>query len=317
MPSSKLEDLRLGDEWIIGQRGPRNSVDPSRPYAVTVEPELGADGNVADVATVFITNRECPFRCLMCDLWKNTTTHRVPDGAVPGQIEIALPQAPSAQRVKLYNSGSFFDSQAIPRSDGARIADLLAGLQTVTVESHPRLINERCTEFAAMLEPELEVAMGLETVDPDVLPHLNKRMTLSDYESATRFLNDIGVRVRAFILLRTPFQTEEGGLEWAKRSLDYASSIGVECSTIIPTRVGNGAMEWLQANGHFDTPSLSSLEEALDYGVSLSSGRVFADLWDIDKFSSCTDCGPDRAERLKQINLSQEFLPWVTCHCGT
>jgi radical SAM enzyme (TIGR01210 family) len=282
-----------------------------------VEPELGADGNVDDVATVFITNRECPFRCLMCDLWKNTTTHRVPDGAVAGQIAIALTQAPSAQRVKLYNSGNFFDNKAIPKSDMAPIANLLADFQTVTVESHPRLINERCTEFAAMLEPELEVAMGLETVDPDVLPHLNKRMTLSDYESATRFLNDIGVRVRAFILLRTPFQTEEEGLEWAKRSLDFASSIGVECCAVIPTRVGNGAMEWLQTNGHFDTPSLSSLEEAIDYGVGLNSGRVFADLWDIDRFSACADCGPARAERLKQINLSQEVSPRVTCHCGT
>ena len=29
-------------------------------------------GGCVDVATLFLTNRECPFRCLMCDLWKNT-----------------------------------------------------------------------------------------------------------------------------------------------------------------------------------------------------------------------------------------------------
>ncbi|MEJ2237974.1 MAG: hypothetical protein P8X82_06720, partial [Gemmatimonadales bacterium] len=222
-----------------------------------------------------------------------------------------------ARRIKLYNSGNFFDGQAIPRSDWAGIARLLAGFQTVIVESHPRLIDARCKEFAALLEPDLEVAMGLETVDPNVLPRLNKHMTLSDYESATKLLNDIGVRVRAFILLRPPFQTEIQGVEWAQRSIDFAFSIGVECCSLIPTRVGNGAMEWLQENGYFDPPSLSSLEETLDYGVSLGTGRAFADLWDIEQFFSCPDCGPDRVERVRRINLSQEMLPMVTCHCGT
>jgi radical SAM enzyme (TIGR01210 family) len=317
MTSLRHEDLRLDDQWIIAQRGPRNRVDPSLPYAITVEPELGAAGDVADVATVFLTNRECPFHCLMCDLWKNTTTQRVPDGAIPAQLEYALPRVPSARRIKLYNSGNFFDGQAIPRSDWAGIAQLLAGFQTVIVESHPRLIDTRCKELADLLEPDLEVAMGLETVDPAALPHLNKRMTLADYENATKFLNDIGVRVRAFILLRAPFQSEAEGVEWARRSIEFAFSIGVECCSVIPTRVGNGAMEWLQKNGHFSPPSLASLEETLDYGVSLGAGRVFADLWDIEQFFSCADCGPDRVERMRRINLSQEVLPRVTCHCGS
>ncbi len=317
MPSSSLEEPQLDDEWILARRGPRNRVDPFQPYAVTVEPELCADGNVNDVVTVFITNRECPFRCLMCDLWKNTTTDRVPDGAVADQIAYALARSPTARHIKLYNSGNFFDSKAIPRSDWHRIAELLADFEAVIVESHPRLTGDRCAEFAELLQPELEVAMGLETVDPDVLPRLNKRMTLSDYESATRFLNSIGVRVRAFILLRAPFQSEEQGMLWAQRSIDFAFSIGVGCCSVIPTRVGNGAMEWLRRNGHFGQPSLASLEETLDYGVSLGTGRVFADLWDVDKFFTCSDCGPARAERLNRMNLSQEVLPRVTCHCGT
>ena len=142
-------------------------------------------------------------------------------------------------------------------------------------------------------------------------------MTLLDYERATKFLNDASVRVRAFILLRAPFQSEEQGVAWAQRSIDFAFSIGVECCSLIPTRAGNGAMEWLQANGHFDPPTLSSLEETLDYGVSLGTGRVFADLWDIEQFFSCPDCGPGRVERVRSMNLSQEVLPRIACHCGS
>jgi radical SAM enzyme (TIGR01210 family) len=317
LPTYGASRLRLDDRWIVEQRGPRNSVDPVRPYAYSVEPERTADGAVEDVATIFITNRECPFRCLMCDLWRNTTVESVPLGAVPAQIEWALGRLTPARHIKLYNSGNFFDAKAIPPADWPRITELVQPYQTVIVESHPRLIDERCAKFAEMLEPRLEVAMGLETVDPGVLPRLNKRMTLADYDAATEFLLAMGIAVRAFILLRTPFQSEEAGLEWAKRSLGYAFSIGVECCTVIPTRSGNGAIDRLQEEGHFEPPTLRSLEAVVQYGIDLGRGRVFADLWDIERTFRCPDCGPERAERLRQMNLKQEVLPAVSCGCGT
>jgi asparagine synthetase B (glutamine-hydrolysing) len=38
-----------------------------------VEKESTVSGQVEDRAAIFLTNRECSFHCLMCDLWKNTT----------------------------------------------------------------------------------------------------------------------------------------------------------------------------------------------------------------------------------------------------
>jgi hypothetical protein len=300
----------------VALRGPRNQVDPKRPYAFHVEPERTPRGMVEDVATVFITNKECPFRCLMCDLWKNTTTTRVPDGSVAGQIEWALSQLPWAPHVKLYNSANFFDNQAIPRADRPQIARLLNDRTSVIVECHPKLVGPSCLDFGAALEPDLEVAMGLETIDPAVLPRLNKRMTLDDFEAATRLLTDHGIRVRAFILLRTPFQTEEEGIEWAIRSIDHAFSIGVECCSVVPTRAGNGAMERLAARGQFSPPSPASMEHVLAYGISLGRGRVFMDLWDAERFFDCPRCGPRRAERMRRMNLIQQSVEPVTCDCG-
>jgi radical SAM enzyme (TIGR01210 family) len=282
-----------------------------------VERERTREGRIEDVITVFITNKECPFRCLMCDLWQNTTVTRVPEGAVAGQVEWALERMPAVKHVKLYNAGSFVDTQAIPRADWQRIAELLADCDTVIVESHPKLVGQSCIEFAEMLEPNLQVALGLETVDPDVLPRLNKRMSLANFEQATTYLLQRGIDVRAFILLRTPFQTEQRGVEWTKRSIDYAFSIGVECCVVIPSRAGNGATDVLLAAGQFAPPTLSNLEEVLDYGISLRAGRVFADLWDIEKFYSCTTCGPSRKERLNQMNLTQQVLPTIPCECNS
>ncbi|MCH9034960.1 MAG: radical SAM protein [Planctomycetes bacterium] len=316
MPSSLTELPTIDDAWIIQERGPRNPVVSSRPYAHLVEPERTAAGTVEDVLTIFITNRECPFRCLMCDLWKNTTEHRVPNGSIAQQVEWALSQHHPVKHVKLYNSGNFFDAQAIPQADWEAIVRLLRDVETVVVECHPRLIDQRCLEFADLLSGRLQVAMGLETVDPRVLPKLNKRMTLAGFERATTFLLDHGITVRAFVLLRAPFQTERQGLMWAKRSLDYAFSIGVACCAVIPTRAGNGAMDRLYELGHFAPPTIQSIEAVLDYGVRLSSGRVFMDLWDMEKFIHCADCRPQRVTRLRQMNLLQKMLPPVSCHCG-
>lgn len=308
--------LQIDDHWILAQRPSKNRVTPWRPHAYLIEKESTVDGQIENVATIFLINRECPFRCLMCDLWKNTTDHRVPDGAIPAQIQWALERLPPAIHVKLYNSGNFFDEQAIPRVDIPRIAKLLNPFRTVIVESHPRLVNHRCLGFRNLLQPQLQVAMGLETVHPGVLKRLNKRMTLKDFELATNFLSKNGILVRAFILLCPPFLNETEGVLWAKRSIDFAFDTGVACCVIIPTRSGNGSLERLQEVGLFCPPRIESLEEVLEYGIQLKRGRVFADLWDIEKFSHCDQCSAQRIQRMYQMNLTQVLAPAIHCTCG-
>ena len=115
--------------WIIGQRGPKNPLDPQRPYAWLLEKERAADGSLVDGLTIFLTNKECPWRCLMCDLWQNTLDETVPAGAISEQIDFALGQTErecsdltELQQIKLYNAGSFFDAQAIPEAEEALIS---------------------------------------------------------------------------------------------------------------------------------------------------------------------------------------------------
>ncbi|MFN8255888.1 MAG: hypothetical protein U0W24_09385 [Bacteroidales bacterium] len=306
----------ISDSWIKSLRGKKNKVDWQRPYHWLVEKERSEKGEIVDTATIFLTNKECPFNCLMCDLWKNTTNVSVPERAIPMQIEWALNQVSGARQVKLYNSGSFFDTKAIPDCDYPKIALLLHKFETVIVESHARLINEKVLNFKEMLKPRLEVAIGLETVHEGILEKLNKQMTLRDFEHSVSYLIANGIGVRAFVLLKTPFMTEEEGVFWAKKSIDFAFQSGVECCTIIPVREGNGAMEHLSATGHFSRLVLASLESVLEYGISLKKGRVFADLWDARLFNTCDSCFEPRLSRLEAMNASQEILKPVDCFCN-
>ncbi len=210
------------DAWILSRRPAREKLDPYLPYEYFVEEECAASGDIETVATLFLTNRECPFRCLMCDLWRNTLTETVPVGAIPAQIDYALGALPPARQLKLYNSGSFFDRQAIPPQDYAAIAQRANRFERLIVENHPALVGDACLQFRDLLSGTLEIAMGLETVHPHALAGLNKRMTLDQFSMAAKFLRRNGIDLRVFILVQPPFMTPAEALPWAERSLDFA-----------------------------------------------------------------------------------------------
>jgi len=305
------------DGWILSRRPGRNLVDPFQPYAYVVEDERASNGDVVQVATVFLTNRECPWRCLMCDLWRNTLTETVPVGAIPAQIDYALQRLIPARQIKLYNSGSFFDPRAIPTEDHQAIADRVAGFERVIVECHPALVGAACFRFKDRLSGQLEVAMGLETVHPESLERLNKRMTTGQFEKAAESLRKNNIDLRVFILVKPPFMREEEAPEWAVRSLEFAFECGATAATLIPTRAGNGAMDELAMAGEFSPPTLATLETSMASGIAMKKGRVFADVWDVRTASPCPSCYNQRIARLQEMNLQQLILPAIICdRCG-
>lgn len=304
------------DHWILARRTRRTPLDPHEPYAYFLEDEHSAEGVIAPVATIMLTNTECPFRCVMCDLWRNTLAEPTQPGAIPEQIEFALARLPRASVVKLYNSGSFFDQRAIPREDYSAIARQIRGFDRVIVECHPAFIGRRCLEFRDLIANKLEIAIGLETVHPDILAKLNKRMTLEQFAESAAFLHKHQIDLRAFILVQPPFMPAHDALEWAQRSLHFAFDQGAIAATLIPTRGGNGAMEALAANENYSPPEIGTLETAMHYGLSLRRGRVFADLWALKRNSECAFCFDQRVERLRAMNLTQKVAPKLCCnHC--
>jgi radical SAM enzyme (TIGR01210 family) len=304
--------------WILAQRPPRAMADPFKPHGFMLEEERSASGRLVSSAVILLTNKECPWRCLMCDLWKHTLTRSVPPGAIPRQIDYALGRLQAQpEQVKLYNSGSFFDPAAIPLADYPAIAQRVSFAHNLVVESHPRLIGQSALKLRDLLGPSLEVAMGLETVHPDVLPRLNKNLTLSAFAKATGFLCSRGIAVRAFLLLKPPFLDEAEGLEWALKSAEFAFASGVEALSLIPTRAGNGALDRLRLAGEFAPPRLSTLERALESLLERRQGRVFADTWDLEQFSTCAACLEQRRQRLHKMNREQVVLPKIGCPvCG-
>ncbi len=330
-------DREAREEAILGLRPDRNAVDPFRPYGVFVEEEPRVDGGTDRVATVFLTNRECPWHCLMCDLWKNTLEAPTPRGAIPAQLRYALERLPAANVLKLYNAGSFFDRASIPRGDHEEIASLARGFESVVVECHPALVGESSLRFRDLLGgPRLQIALGLETANEEILRRLDKGMTVEDFENACRFLSSHAIGVRSFVLVGLPFLRREEWADATRRSVATSFRAGAEVVSLIPTRLGNGAMEELQRQGLFIPPTLEDLEMALgdsleeerredflegeegkapgdflegEEGRHRAAGLVLADLWNADALSAPACCAAARVHRLREMNLIQRNLP--------
>jgi radical SAM enzyme (TIGR01210 family) len=303
---------------IVKLRSKKNPADPFLPYHFLHEQEPGLLGGTERVNSIFLTGRECTFRCLMCDLWKNTLDEPAPPGAIIRQIDYALERLPEADTVKLYNNGNFFDTKAISPAEYPAIIQRLASYKRIIVENHPRLCDHSCIAFREQLNGRLEVAMGLETIHPDVLPRLNKQITPEDFKHAAAFLNKHQIDVRAFVLLNPPYLTvPEESIVWTSRTVQFAFACGAVRCSIIPARAGNGVMEMLWKEKNYVPPSLAMLEEVFEKALELKQGQVFADTWDIGFLSQCPLCFDDRKKRLEKMNLSQRVLPPIICSCST
>jgi archaeosine synthase beta-subunit len=305
------------ENQVLKLRPAKEKLDPFRPYLFLNEEEPGFDGELHKVNTIFLTNRECPFKCVMCDLWKHTLDEVVPIGAIPEQIRYALVHLPEATVIKLYNNGNFFDRKAIPVEDYPDICKLISSYDSVIVENHPKLCSNDIIDFQKMLNGSLEIALGLETIHPDVLPRLNKQINTDIFKEAVHFLKSNNIKTRAFILLNPPFLTDrKENIYWCLKSVEFAFQAGIDTCSIIPTRAGNGIMDQLQKDGDFSLPQLTDFEEVIDKAFQTKSGRIFADTWNLKPFSDCNECLHQRTERLNQMNLQQCILPRINCHCN-
>ncbi|WP_149496975.1 Fe-S oxidoreductase [Roseiconus lacunae] len=243
------------------------------------EPFRDRTGNsIVDVNTLFLTGRRCPIGCNMCDLHAFTREDSPPVGATVDQIDHALRRLPPASWIKLYNSGNFFDAASLPPADYDAIARRCEPFDRVIVENHPKIGRHRHLDFARRLRGKLEVAVGLESVQPRVLSRIGKRMTRDEFDRYAGWLTANDIDLRVFLIIGSPGIKTPEAVRWAKLSLRHAIAVGARHISLLPVRNGAG---WGEDRRPLPTLTLQTLCEVFDDAIaSTQHCCISIDLWE-------------------------------------
>lgn len=299
---------------VTRSRGKRNLLRPDRPYALLTEEEWLNPRIKKSISTVFLTNKECPWRCVMCDLWKNTLPYSNSDQDIISQVTFALDKLEPTDWIKLYNSGSFFDQKAINKSSWPALLPHLNTFERIIVENHPKLTQPEVLHFRSGLPGEFEIAMGLESANEEILKRLNKGFDLSDFRRACEKLHEWDVLIRAFVLINPPFtRNAKESLKDIEKSCLLCNECGVQTLSLIPTRGDSEYMKILEKDDQFQEPNLELIDKAFQVGLNYFSGRTLLDLWDISKFATCKLCIPNQVKRFSEMNRLQVFQEPLSC----
>ena len=120
--------------------------DPTKPVRCWSEKDI-LNNEIVDTFVIILATRGCSWAttsgCSMCGYFNDSLWKKVPDKYLLQQFHNAMEKYSGEQYVKIFNSGSFFDSAEL--SDTVRndiLNDLVDKIDKLSVESRPEYITD-------------------------------------------------------------------------------------------------------------------------------------------------------------------------------
>jgi radical SAM enzyme (TIGR01210 family) len=262
--------------------------------------------------------------CSMCGYARDTLGRSATPEELALQLEAALRAYHGEPYVKVYTSGSFLDDREVDPDSRRRIVAAFGGKAR-------RFLFETLPEFAvpASLQPlqdafpgEVEVALGLESTQPIVLQKfINKGSPPSDYLAAAARVRALGLKAKAYLLLKPPHLTERESIEDVVRSVEVAAP-HFDTLSVNPVHIQGGTVvEWLYHRRRYRPPWLWSLVEVMHRGAELANGVRLVTFPTAGGMTrgphNCGSCDRRVLAALEETSLSQRFegLEGLTCEC--
>ena len=252
------------------------------------------------------------------------------------QVEAALTRIPAHVQapveVDLYNSGSYFNPDEVAEAAQSTMVALVAArpeVASLLVESRPEYVTAARLErvLSACRGKPLEVGIGLESANPDILSHrIHKGYTWEHFAAAARLVASAGAGLLAYVLLK-PINTGEreaieDSVETARRifalghELKCPARVALEPCFVAPQTPLYHAFE----QGRYRPPWLWSLVEVLSRIASL--GRVVVGLSDegmnpLQAPHNCEHCTARFRQALAAFSQTHDFagLRTLACNC--
>ncbi len=264
--------------------------------------------------------------CSMCGYSRDTLGRSASSAELAQQIEEAKGAYRGEPYVKVYTSGSFLDDREVdPESRRALLAAFSGRARRFLFETLPEFVRPEAIEpLKAAFEGELEVALGLESTDPTILrKFVHKGENPEAYLDAGDRVRAIGLRSKAYLLLKPPYLTEKEAVRDVVRSIGSARS-HFDAMSVNPVHIQGGTVvEWLYQRRRYRPPWLWSLVDAMRQGAEVRDGRrlvTFPTAGGRPRGPhNCGTCDAAVLGALEEASLSQEFgsLDRLDCACRT
>ncbi len=265
---------------IAVDRKPVPAQDGRTPLKVWHEKEaLG--GNPCDAFVIILRTSGCYWAhtrgCTMCGYARETLGREATGEEIRDQVARAMREYRGEPYVKIYTSGSFLDPREVPVEVRSEVTRAFQGkAQRFLVESLPEFVTpEAIQNLRDGFSGEIEVALGLETTQDDVLQKaVTKVSTVQEYLDAARRLRDTGALAKAYLLLKPPFLTEREAIEDAVLSVRRCREL-FDTISINPVHIQGGTLvERLWRRGLYRPPWLWSLREVMLRGKEAAGEKV-------------------------------------------
>jgi archaeosine synthase beta-subunit len=292
-----------------------------------VEPEsLG--GEPVRAFVLILKTRGCYWAdvkgCSMCGYSKDTLGRSATPSELAEQLTRALERYREEPYVKVYTSGSFLDDREVdPESRRAIVGAFSGRAQRFLFETLPEFVTkESLRPLSESFVGQLEVAMGLETTDPVVLGrYVHKSAGPEEYLAAGDRVRSLGLRAKAYLLLKPPYLTESEAIDDVVRSVGEAAP-HFDTLSVNPVHIQNGTVvEWLYHRRRYRPPWLWSVVAALTRGAGRRGGSRLVSFPTAGGLPrgphNCGSCDARVLAAIEAASLSQEFagLDELDCPC--
>lgn len=254
--------------------------------------------------------------CLMCGYNSaSDSTIGLPD--IFAQLKVAISRYENERFVKIYTSGSFLDRNEIPLEARTAIMGAFPSAKRILFESRPEFVTT--DELSTLPGDQAQVGLGLESANNEILRRcVQKGFLVEDYERAASLLNEKGIPVRTYLLLKPPFLTEKQALQDTIASIKFAIPFS-ESISINPINVQKDTIvEKLWHRGDYRPPWLFSLVEVLKAGKALTEKRVFSSpsgAGSLRGVHNCEKCDASFIEAVKRHSFSQDVKEFENLDC--
>jgi radical SAM enzyme (TIGR01210 family) len=270
--------------------------------------------------------------CTMCSYLLDGVNKNPTNDELLLQFQTALSQLDKQSppfSIKIYTSGSFLDSNEVPTEARVQILAEIARdnrVQEVVLESRPEYVNKQVlTEIRTALEDRtVELGMGLES-SSDIVRSvcINKNFNLSSFKKSIEIGKKYNIGVRAYVLLKPPFISEQSALLDAQKTVSDAIALGVTTISLNPVNVQRDTLvERLWEKGRYRPPWLWSVVEVLKYASEVAQNQIniVCDPVAAGKargVHNCGKCDQSIIDAIRMFSLTQDesLFNSLSCDC--